>query len=43
MCVMTDKKLSLLPPVSAVLRSLDSNAVQYQVYDDVRVEPTDAR
>lgn len=42
-CLMTDKKLSLLPPVSAVLESLDKNRVKYKVYDNVRVEPTDAR
>lgn len=42
-CLMTDKKLSLLPPVRAVLESLDKNRVKYKVYDNVRVEPTDAR
>lgn len=42
-CVMTDKKLSLLPPMKAVLESLEKNRVQYKVYDNVRVEPTDAR
>uniref|UniRef100_A0A674PG28 Hydroxyacid-oxoacid transhydrogenase, mitochondrial n=1 Tax=Takifugu rubripes TaxID=31033 RepID=A0A674PG28_TAKRU len=41
-CLMTDKKLSLLPPVRAVLESLDKNRVKYKVYDNVRVEPTDA-
>lgn len=42
-CVMTDGKLALLPPVEAVLCSLDDNTVKYQVYDNVRVEPTDTR
>lgn len=42
-CVMTDKTLSLLPPVTAVLESLDNSRVKYNVYDNVRVEPTDAR
>lgn len=42
-CLMTDGKLALLPPVQAVLQSLDENRVKYKVYDKVRVEPTDAR
>uniref|UniRef100_A0A3Q3XJJ6 Hydroxyacid-oxoacid transhydrogenase, mitochondrial n=1 Tax=Mola mola TaxID=94237 RepID=A0A3Q3XJJ6_MOLML len=41
-CLMTDKNLSLLPPVKAVLESLAKNGVKYKVYDSVRVEPTDA-
>ncbi|XP_060899592.1 hydroxyacid-oxoacid transhydrogenase, mitochondrial [Labrus mixtus] len=40
-CLMTDKNLSLLPPVKAVLESLAKNGVNYKVYDNVRVEPTD--
>ncbi|XP_053739279.1 hydroxyacid-oxoacid transhydrogenase, mitochondrial [Synchiropus splendidus] len=40
-CLMTDKNLSSLPPVKAVLESLSSNGVNFRVYDDVRVEPTD--
>lgn len=40
---MTDPTLARLPPVTAVLQSLDHNRVQYTVYDKVRVEPTDAR
>lgn len=40
---MTDKNLSRLPPVKAVLESLVKNRVQYKVYDKVRVEPTDTR
>lgn len=40
---MTDRTLARLPPLTAVLQSLDRNAVKYQVYDSVRVEPTDAR
>lgn len=42
-CLMTDKNLSLLPPVKAVLESLAKNGVKYKVYDNVRVEPTDTR
>lgn len=40
---MTDQQLARLPPVAAVLQSLDENRVKYKVYDNVRVEPTDAR
>lgn len=39
--VVTDPTLSRLPPVHAVLESLESNHVPYAVYDKVRVEPTD--
>lgn len=40
---MTDKNLSQLPPVTAVLNSLAKYGVNFQMYDDVRVEPTDQR
>ncbi|XP_042319350.1 hydroxyacid-oxoacid transhydrogenase, mitochondrial isoform X3 [Sceloporus undulatus] len=40
-CVMTDKNLSQLPPVKAVLDSLITNGINFQIYDSVRVEPTD--
>lgn len=42
-CLMTDKNLSVLPPVKAVLESLAQHGVKYKVYDNVRVEPTDSR
>ena len=42
-CLMTDKNLSVLPPVKAVLESMAQNGVKYKVYDLVRVEPTDTR
>lgn len=42
-CLMTDRNLSVLPPFKAVLESLGKNGVQYKVYDNVRVEPTDTR
>lgn len=42
-CLMTDKNLSRLPPLQAVLESLASHAVKFKVYDSVRVEPTDTR
>ncbi|KAG7455120.1 hypothetical protein MATL_G00253100 [Megalops atlanticus] len=41
-CLMTDRNLSRLPPVSAVLDSLAKHGVTYKCYDKVRVEPTDA-
>ncbi|XP_034285774.1 hydroxyacid-oxoacid transhydrogenase, mitochondrial isoform X1 [Pantherophis guttatus] len=40
-CVMTDKNLCQLPPMTAVLDSLTINGINFQIYDDVRVEPTD--
>ncbi|KAM6918672.1 hydroxyacid-oxoacid transhydrogenase, mitochondrial [Xenentodon cancila] len=41
-CLMTDRNLSRLPPVKAVLESLVKNGVEYKVFDNVRVEPTDS-
>ncbi|XP_046884319.1 hydroxyacid-oxoacid transhydrogenase, mitochondrial [Hypomesus transpacificus] len=41
-CLMTDKNLSRLPPVKAVLESLAKNGINYRVFDRVRVEPTDS-
>ncbi|XP_030628978.1 hydroxyacid-oxoacid transhydrogenase, mitochondrial isoform X2 [Chanos chanos] len=41
-CLMTDKNLSRLPPVTAVLDSLAKHGVKYKCFDDVRVEPTDS-
>ncbi|XP_036374525.1 hydroxyacid-oxoacid transhydrogenase, mitochondrial isoform X1 [Megalops cyprinoides] len=40
-CLMTDRNLSRLPPVTAVLDSLAKHGVAYKCYDKVRVEPTD--
>ncbi|XP_017532724.2 hydroxyacid-oxoacid transhydrogenase, mitochondrial isoform X4 [Manis javanica] len=40
-CLMTDKNLSLLPPVQTVMDSLVKNGINFKVYDNVRVEPTD--
>jgi hydroxyacid-oxoacid transhydrogenase len=39
--VVTDATLRHLPPVNAVLTSLDANGIRYGVYDRVRIEPTD--
>ncbi|XP_029867388.1 hydroxyacid-oxoacid transhydrogenase, mitochondrial isoform X2 [Aquila chrysaetos chrysaetos] len=40
-CLMTDKNLSQFPPVNAVLNSLAKYGINFQMYDNVRVEPTD--
>ncbi|NXF41888.1 HOT protein, partial [Nyctibius bracteatus] len=40
-CLMTDKNLSQLPPVNAVLNSLAKYGINFQMYDNVRVEPSD--
>jgi hydroxyacid-oxoacid transhydrogenase len=39
--VLTDAVLSPLPPVHAVLQSLEDSGVAWVLYDRVRVEPTD--
>ncbi|KAG7273474.1 hypothetical protein CRUP_015850 [Coryphaenoides rupestris] len=41
-CLMTDRNLAALPPVQSVLESLAHSGVNYQVFDKVRVEPTDS-
>ncbi|KAM9321742.1 hydroxyacid-oxoacid transhydrogenase, mitochondrial isoform 2-T2 [Pholidichthys leucotaenia] len=41
-CLMTDRNLSYLPPMKAVLESLTKNQIRFKVYDNVRVEPTDS-
>ncbi|XP_037361806.1 hydroxyacid-oxoacid transhydrogenase, mitochondrial isoform X3 [Talpa occidentalis] len=40
-CLMTDKNLSQLSPVQIVMDSLVKNGINFKVYDNVRVEPTD--
>ena len=32
-----------LPPVKEAIESLESNDVKYELYDKVRIEPTDTR
>ena len=39
--VMTDSNLKQLHPVQTVLESLESEGIEYDLYSDVRVEPTD--
>lgn len=40
-CVMTDPNVARMGAMKAVLDSLTRNGVNYKVYDQVRVEPTD--
>ena len=39
--VLTDSNLAALPPVDTVRQSLDANDIEYGLFDQVRVEPTD--
>ena len=39
--VLTDSNLKNLPPVQTVLESLSKQKIEYSLYSDVRVEPTD--
>ena len=39
--IVTDPNLAKLPPVATLRKSLDDQGVDYEVYDRVRVEPTD--
>ena len=32
-----------LPPVKQAVESLEQSGVQFQLFDDVRIEPTDSR
>lgn len=40
--VLTDSALAKLPPVAQTLESLKSAKIEFELYDRVRVEPTDA-
>ena len=42
-CVMTDPKIAKLPPLQATVDSLTKAGVRFEVFDKVRVEPTDGR
>lgn len=42
-CVMTDPHLVNMPPVKATVDSLTKNGVKFEVFDKVRVEPTESR
>jgi len=41
--VVTDKNILKLPIMKTVEESLDLNKINYEIYSDVRVEPTDER
>lgn len=41
--VFTDPNLVKLQPVKTTIESLTKNGVAFEVFDKVRVEPTDAR
>ena len=38
--LMTDKNLSKLPPVQQAMQSLDAAGVDFELYDEVVIEPT---
>src|ERR1700675_4929185 len=40
--VLTDPNVSALSPVSNVLDSLNQQKINYKLFDQVRIEPTDA-
>lgn len=40
-CLVTDKNVAKLPSVRVALDSLARNGINYEVYDETRVEPTD--
>ena len=40
--VLTDPNLATLPPVAKTLEALESEGIEFELYDQVRVEPTDA-
>lgn len=42
-CVITDKNLEKLPPMRAALDSLHANKINYELFSDVSIEPTDHR
>jgi hydroxyacid-oxoacid transhydrogenase len=39
--VVTDRKLAKLKPVATVLKSLKAEKIRYELFDKVRIEPTD--
>ena len=43
LCVITDKNVVSLPGMKTVLDSLHRSGINFEVYSNVRVEPTDKR
>ena len=39
--VVTDRKLAKLQPVATVLESLEAEKIRYELFDGIRIEPTD--
>jgi hydroxyacid-oxoacid transhydrogenase len=39
--VVTDRKLAKLQPVATVLESLEAEKIRYELFDKIRIEPTD--
>eukprot|EP00058_Branchiostoma_floridae_P017622 XP_002603111.1 hypothetical protein BRAFLDRAFT_116957 [Branchiostoma floridae] len=42
-CLMTDKTVGKLPPMQIVLEAMTKAGINFEVYDNIRVEPTDSR
>eukprot|EP00058_Branchiostoma_floridae_P017624 XP_002603113.1 hypothetical protein BRAFLDRAFT_274863 [Branchiostoma floridae] len=41
-CLMTDKTVGKLPPMQIVLEAMTKAGINFEVYDNIRVEPTDS-
>ncbi|XP_078664671.1 hydroxyacid-oxoacid transhydrogenase, mitochondrial-like [Branchiostoma floridae x Branchiostoma belcheri] len=41
-CIMTDKTVGSLPPMQIVLEAMTKAGINFEVFDNVRVEPTDS-
>ena len=42
-CVMTDPNIAKLPAMKTAMDAITKEGVKFEVYDKVRVEPTEAR
>jgi len=43
LCVMTDKNVMNLPGMQTIIDSLHGGGINFDVYSNVRIEPTDKR